>query len=232
MKQIAICDDETHALEELKRYLYEYGENSRVNLNVVPFCSAEQLLRSNLDFDLVILDIQMEGMDGMQAAGKLRGLGFKSPVLFLTALKDYVFDAFDVDAVNYLVKPVDKKKLFLSLQKALEGEQAGLLIKRGYDYRKILVSDILYFESAGRKVAVHTAGETLEYYQKIRELPARLGRSFYMPHRSFLVNLSHVKALNGNDVLMDNGDRLPIAKGKKEGLTACLLRHFRGETDA
>ena len=167
-----------------------------------------------------------------QAAGKLRGLGFKSPVLFLTALKDYVFDAFDVDAVNYLVKPVDKKKLFLSLQKALEGEQAGLLIKRGYDYRKILVSDILYFESAGRKVAVHTAGETLEYYQKIRELPARLGRSFYMPHRSFLVNLSHVKALDGNDVLMDNGDRLPIAKGKKEGLTACLLRHFRGETDA
>lgn len=226
MKQIAVCDDEQHVLSEMRGYVNEYSVENQIPVNIITYTSAEQLLCSGLAFDLVILDIHMHGMNGMDAARRLREISPACPIIFLTALKDYVFDAFEVDAVNYLIKPVDKRKLFASIHKALKEDAGGLLVKQGYDYRKIRFADILYIEAMGRKVSIRLAGETIDYYQKFKELPGQLGEGFVLPHRSFLINLDHVKAVEGNDVVMDNGDLIPIARGKKEELAQSLLKHF------
>ncbi len=227
MKRIAICDDEPQVLAELHNTINKYARTRQILLEVREYNSAEPLLRSDLAFDLLILDIQMGGMDGMEAARKLRALGASCPIIFLTALKDYVFEAFDVDASNYLLKPIDNTKLFAALDKSLNKTNNELLIKQGYDYRKVPLADILYLEAMGRKVSICLQQEKLDYYQKFRELPKRLGDGFATSHRSFIVNLSHVRALDGNDIVMDNDDKVPIAKGRKDELTQKLLAYFQ-----
>ncbi len=227
MKRIAICDDEPRVLSELQGYIQEYSVQNQITLMVSKFTCAEQLLCSAQVFDLLILDIRMQGINGMDAAKQLHTRGRLCAVIFLTALKDYVFDAFEVDAVNYLLKPIDRQKLFDSMDKVLKKDEAELLIKQGHDYRKIRLDDILYFEAMGRKVVVYLETETLEYYQKFQALSAQLSGSFVLPHRSFLVNLDHVKAIGGNDVVMDDGSKIPIAKGRKEKFAQYLLKHFQ-----
>jgi DNA-binding LytR/AlgR family response regulator len=149
------------------------------------------------------------------------------PIIFLTALKEYVFDAFDVDATGYLLKPVGREQLFRYIDKALKRDDDSVLIKNGHDYRKILLSDIIYCESAGRKVEIHAAKRVFSYYQKIKELSGALGTGFYMPHRSYIVNLDHVQGLSGNDIIMDNGEKVPVAKVNKEDFSRKLLEHFQ-----
>jgi len=227
MKQIALCDDQPQALVDLGRLITEYAHANHAALGITAFTSAEQLLRSDLGFDLIILDIQMQGMNGMDAARRLRERGLSCPILFLTAFKDYVFDAFDVDAAHYLLKPVDPGKLFSVIGKALREDRRELLVKQGYNYRRIRLADILYLEAMGRKVSVHLVRETLDYYQKFHDLPALLGDGFAGTHRSFIVNLDHVRSIDGPDVILDNSEKVPIAKGKKEEFSQRMLRHFR-----
>ena len=114
---IAICDDESYMLNHLKENIELYMKQKNLLYNIELFNKVEDLLCNHEKFNIVFLDIQMEEINGMQAARKLRSYGNECFIIFVTVLNEFVFDAFEVDAINYLIKPLSNEKLYKTLDK-------------------------------------------------------------------------------------------------------------------
>lgn len=215
---IAICDDESRIREGIRGIL----EEAFKDVSICEFPSGQELLEATGQGympDIVLLDVAMEGMDGMETARKLRELS-DMILIFVTGVKEQVFSAFDVGAFHYLLKPVEKKKLLEVMERAAaEVEKANarkryMLIKVSGGYRKLNMEDILYAESNGRKIILHTKQENLEFYDKMEELEQRLGVGFYRCHRSYLVSLSEVRGYDSSGIILSNGEEIYLAKRK------------------
>lgn len=183
-------------------------------------------------------------MNGMELAQKLRSIGWKTILIFITAYADYVFDAFDVGAFHYLVKPISDKKFEEVLHKAAEqfdkqktnvkntdivrNDEKRIMVKRGGVHTTIKVSDIIYAEVFNRKVVLHTTAENIEYYGKLKSLEDELGSDFYRPHRAYLVNLKYVLKYNNNAIFMQNG-QVMMAKQNYAGFIKAYMAYMKRE---
>ncbi len=227
MIEIAVCDDEKRICEAMRSQVEAAAPACRVNC----FFSGEELLAAASGLDLVFLDIGMKGMDGMETARRLRqypGL----LVVFVTAYPEYVFDAFDVQAFHFLVKPVEEEKLRRVLEQALKTiekrkERQPLRVKDGAVYRFIPLEQIYYAESSGRKILLHTESETVEFYGRMQELQRRLGDDFFRCHRGYLVHLMHVSGYDTTTVFLKNGTKVYLAKQKYAEFAAACLAYLR-----
>lgn len=210
---IAVCDDELVIREQIREMILFRSAGHRVE----PFCSAEELLQSEICFDVILMDIQMEGLNGIEAARILRKRGENAVLIFVTGIKEYVFEAFDVAAFHYLLKPVDGDKFYEVFNKAVKEaeknkEQEYLFIKSKNKKLKIKTEDILYIESMGRKVEVHLKSEIIEIYAKMNDLEEQLGNGFYRCHRGYLVNMAHIAEYENYSIRVSNGETIFMAK--------------------
>ncbi|MCM1252394.1 MAG: LytTR family DNA-binding domain-containing protein [Clostridium sp.] len=215
---IAICDDESRVRESIHTVLGK----AFPEMIIREFASGRELLETIGETympDIVLLDIAMDGMDGMETAKKLRELS-DMLLIFVTGIKEQVFQAFDVGAFHYLLKPVEKEKLLSVMERAIaEVEKANsrqryMLVKAADGYRRLNLSDILYAESDGRKVILHTKQEKLEFYEKMEELEKRLGEGFYRCHRSYIVSLAEIRGYDSTSIRVSNGEQIYLAKRK------------------
>ena len=212
---IAVVDDEKVIREDI----CELIEKQRPESSVEAFSTGEELLASEGRFDIVFLDIQMDGMNGIEAARSLRKRQEETVLIFITGIKEYVFDALDLYAFQYLLKPLDEKKFGEVLERALA--EAGKRKERKILFVKaknltLDQSDILYIESRGKKVGIHTAGaeEDIEIYAVMEELSAQLGEEFYRCHRGYIVNLAYIAEYGKDSITLTNGARVYLAKKK------------------
>ncbi len=215
--RIAICDDEKEICGQLKRLVMK----QRADCEVFLFDSGRQLLESRQRFHIILMDIQMEGMSGIETAKVLRMKDENAVLIFVTALREYVFEAFDVSAFHYLLKPVSEDKFRRVFESACrqaekreqeEREQIFFRTRtRNYTLRK---RDILYVESRGRKVDIHTAKDCVTVYATMNGLEEQLGDNFYRCHRGYLVNLSHVAEYEPGKILLGNGEAIFMARDK------------------
>lgn len=233
MITFAICDDEPLMARELASHLAGYmKEKSMTDYSVSSFSNGCALLESGGSFDVIFLDIQMEQPDGMETARLLRQRGVHSLLIFVTVLKECVFDSFQVEAFDYLLKPLDRTRfdqtmdrLFLSLEQRTAED---LVIQRGTGCEVVLLSDIVYCEVLGRKVYLHKRdGAVIDYYNKLEALERRLDGRFFKCHRSYLVNLDYVRGCRDGQVLLSLGERIPASRLREQELTRALLRHMK-----
>lgn len=215
---IAICDDECRIREGIRNVLKE----AFPDVSLREFPSGKKLLEAaGNDYmpDIVLLDIAMEGMSGMETARRLRELS-DVLLIFVTGVKEQVFQAFDVGAFHYLLKPVEKEKLVSVVSKAIaeagksSAQPKFMLVKAADGYRRVNIADILYAESDGRKVILHMKQEILEFYDRMEELEKRLGAGFYRCHRGYIVSLSEIRGYDSTSIVLSNGDRIYLAKRK------------------
>lgn len=233
MLRFAVCDDEPYLLDRLCAQVGDCLEAlGRRDFRLARFSGGQALLAAGEDFDLVFLDIQMDPPDGLETARALRRRGDECLVVFLTVLRERVFDAFEVRAFDYLVKPPDPGRLRRTLERALgdiEGRRARtLLIQRGTAREVVPLDEIAYCEVMGRKIYLHRAdGGVLDYYDKLTDLERRLGGGFFRCHRSYLVNLDRVRGCGGGQVRLSGGERVPVSRLRESNLTQALLRRMR-----
>ena len=170
MITIAICDDEKIIAEQIKRLASIFFRAKNMETSIICFSCGEELLRYDKSIDILFLDIQMEGMDGMETARKLRSRNFKGYLIFVTVLEEMVFQSFEVQAYDYLVKPVEEKRfaktmerLFASMQNVSEEK---LLVQKGYERSIISFEEIVFAEVIDRKVYLHlVSSEVVDFYE-------------------------------------------------------------------
>ena len=216
----AICDDEREIRSSIERNIRLLCEDS----DIIKFADGKALVEYEGGFDILFLDIQMEGMSGMEAARVLRGRGCKAVIIFVTAIEEYVFDAFDVGAFHYIVKPFDKAKFFDVLRKAVAQcesikarevrDEPSLAVKTGSTTRKIYLYEIFYLEVFNRKVVIHKADGDVEFYGKLIELEDRLSEHFVRCHRAYIVNMRYVLKYTANSITLENGAEILLSKQK------------------
>ncbi len=216
--RIAICDDETGGRERIRTLL----DNEFSGAQTSEFDSGTKLIeavKGGYQPDIVLLDIAMEGMNGMETAKRLRSLS-DVILIFVTGIKEQVFQAFDVGAFHYLMKPVDQEKLKSVLDRAVKEveKRAGgpkfLLVKTAGKHRRVPVEDILYAENSGRKIILHTRKEKIEYYERMNHLEDVLGEKFYRCHRGYLVALQAVIGYDNTSITLDSGEKIYLSKQK------------------
>lgn len=218
--KIAICDDE----REIRNYMERNIRLLYADAEIISFENGQALLSYADNIDILFLDIRMEQMDGIEAARELRRADNRVTIIFVTAIEEYVFQAFDVHAFHYLLKPIEPAKFFEVLQNAVEDkksvkrlekkEEASIAIKKGTMTRRIFLCDILYLEVFNRTITLHTVNEDIEFYGKLVELEKCLGSDFVRCHRAFIVNLRYVQKYDAGSITLDNGASILLAKRK------------------
>ena len=233
MIKFAICDDEPLMAQALAGHLADYmKEKSMTAYSVSNFSDGRTLLESAGSFDVIFLDIQMEQPDGMETARLLRRRGDHSLLVFVTVLKELVFDAFQVEAYDYLLKPLDSARFKQTMNRVLRSlEQRtaeDIVIQRGTGCEVVLLSDIVYCEVLGRKIYLHKSDGTVsDYYDKLEDLERRVDGRFFKCHRSYLVNLDYVRGCQDGQVLLFQGERIPASRLRERELTQALLRYMK-----
>ncbi len=233
MLWIAVCDDEVMECSRMATKIRGILDEMEVPCTIRQFYSGRELLQSSETFDIIFLDIIMDGLDGMKTARLVREKAFDKLLVFISASRDYVFDAYDVEAFQYLLKPVEDKKLKSVLRKAVrkteERSQAFIIVSRERQKKKLFLDDIYYFEIRGRMIDAHGRGGIFSYYEQIGLLERELqGKGFVRCHKSYLVNLKYVDVYNRQELVLDNGERIAIAKRRYEAFCEAILKYMRG----
>lgn len=223
MFSVAVCDDEKKILEQICELTQKYLPSA----NTAAFSSGTDLLSSEISYDIILLDIQMEGIDGIETARRLRESGSKAVIIFISCAKEYVFKAFDVAAFNYLLKPIDEEKFREVIDKAVKSvgnNGRTLFIKtRGKSFT-VNTRDILYLENEMRKIAVHTQNDVFTFYGAMSEIEDELGDDFFRCHRGYLVNMAHIAEYNTADIYLTNGAKVYLSKEKYAEFVKTYMR--------
>lgn len=227
MITVSICEDELCFASRLRALLDEYGRLNGVSFSVLSFSSGEQLLASRQLADLILLDIKLPGCDGMDVARRLRALGSGCQVVFITAYPAFVFRAFDVDALHFIVKPVTAETLFPVLDKAVRriASDSGktLPVSNGIRAVRIPLRDILFCDALNHRITVHTQADAFSFSGTLDAVQDQLDDRFFRCHRSFLVNLDHIAAVQPGSAVVTGGGEVPVARRKQRELAGRLL---------
>ncbi|MCI8485298.1 MAG: response regulator transcription factor, partial [Lachnospiraceae bacterium] len=237
MLRFAVCDDEPFMLEQLAGRLENYMKESDIPCQILRCANGRELLelmgvegekagkrpagscaasREKTGLDLILLDIEMAHPDGMETARLLRDQGWEGLLIFVTVLKERVFDSFEMQPFDYLVKPVSEERFAGTMNRAVRRLQQdtglSLLVQKGTSRHVIPFSRIQYCEVMGRKVYIHREkGQVLDYYDKLDGLQQRVDGRFFRCHRSFLVNLDYVRSCEGGLVRLEGGSEIPLS---------------------
>lgn len=226
--KITICDDSIKDLLKVEKLLLKYKSlHPDKDFELEKFSDPSRLYQKISEgklTDIYILDMMMPRRTGIDLGNLIRTSGSENVIIYITASDDYALDAYSVHAVRYLLKPVDEHKLFEALDYALSYTQVRTesmyLIKTKNGLLQTPYSKIEYIENVNRKQEVHLSdGEIIKslfirksFEEETREAGKR--RNFLQTHKSYLVNLDHVKQLTQDCVFMESGRRLPISRAK------------------
>lgn len=216
---VAICDDEEyyrHYIENLVRgYLVKKNVLFRIELfeNGKDFCETENNFQK---FDIIFLDIEMEGMNGMETAYSIREKNCEMDIVFITIMPDYVFEGYKVSAVRYIMKKELDKLLFECLADILKKRKCSghkMEISFVGGKRTVLLDDILYIESKSHKLFFKKGDDVLYMYGKINEMESKMvDYNFARCHQSFLVNLRHIEQINNYLIYLSDGSEIPVSR--------------------
>lgn len=232
--RIAICDDEAHMLSHLSRLCRDWANARGMPLEVAQYESAEAFLfayEEDKRYGALLLDIQMRAMDGIALARRIRLEDEAVPIVFITGLADHMATGYEVAALHYLLKPVDPEKLHTVLDRALAANKAAepaLLIESDGAQRRIRQRDILYIEALSHHVDIHASDGIWTAKIQLRALEAELTPpAFLRCHRSYLVGLRHVQAITRTDVLLENGQAIPLSRRLYHAVHQAFIRYHK-----
>ena len=223
MIKIAICDDEAN----IRAYLSSLIQAQDCPCEIVEYASAGDCLADTQKIDLLFLDIELapsgSGLDGMALARKIRERATVTQpvIIFVTSYERYVFDAFDVGAFQYLLKPVNEEKFAQVFARAVEqiaanreNPQKGrvLTLQSANTSKTVPLDSIYYIESSNHRVELHLKDGEFACYAKIGDLELELQDQFFRIHKGYLVNLSYVAGYSKTEVTLTNGVRLLLSK--------------------
>lgn len=233
MYKIAVCDDNPADAGYVADVIRRWAQARAVLMEIERFPSAEAFwfqYEENRCYDILFLDIEMEpeGMNGIELAAKLRENNSSIQLVFVTGYMDYIADGYDVEALHYLLKPVTEEKLGSVLARALERvkiREKELFLQTIDGSVRVLNSEIRYLEVQRNYVTIHAA-EEYTVKRTLGDLEKELDESFFRTGRSFIVNLRFVRKITKTQVFLKDGAQVPLSRGLYEGINRAMIQYF------
>ncbi len=247
MFRIAVCEDEQVQMEYLEKLILQWQKDTGEGVAVDTFCSAEQFLfeaEERKAYDLLLLDIQMGKMNGMELARKMREQDAKVKIVFLTGVKEYAIEGYEVGALRYLLKPVKEAELFALLSKLVmelrEEAEDYFVFQSGGMTERIAFRDILYVEADSHYVVLkayyrdsaENKTESRKWKASFSSLSQQLEtQNFFLLRRGLYVNLEKVERIGKRECFLENGEQLPISKSRYQEFNERFIAYYKGKTE-
>jgi DNA-binding LytR/AlgR family response regulator len=230
MLRILLAEDNPVDAESVSNFLKEALGASGTAYQLAVYTNGEQLLEGlTAGVDMVLLDIEMPGIDGLSTARRVRQYDDVVPICFLTRLGSLALEGYEVNAAGFLIKPINYPSFHRTIMRMLHQiriSKASLVAFRvGKEQRFIDVRSIIYVETYKKHVLVHTEREDFACAEPLHAIEAKLGdAAFYRIHNAFLVNMAYVVTMSMTDVYLQN-DRLPLSKHRRQGFLKALIEY-------
>jgi DNA-binding LytR/AlgR family response regulator len=232
--RIALCDDEKLSSETQEQICRDILEKLHIEYSIDVFESGEDFFaafsKGGQRFDLILLDIVMGDMNGMELAGKIREFDQETEIIFITSSSEYVMQGYDVGALHYLIKPVNADKLEDLIAKIYKDkfQDNYFVLKTGSQSQRIPIKSIVSLETVGRKVEITLTDRTLRYSGKLTELLDELPiGSFIRCHQAFAVNIKKIRELNRSGAIAVNGKVIPISRPYMKNVQTAFLMNMQ-----
>lgn len=241
MLQIAICDDNVDDLSNMVQHINLYRISKQLHCEYAVFTNGLELmaaLEKGKQFDIYCLDIIMPGFSGIDLAKEIRVLDKKAPILFFTSSPEFALESYTVKAINYVLKPISKEKLFFTLDEVLENlkiaeEEDAIIVKSNEGIQRIVMANLVFAEVTGRNVLYHLrSGKVIECTEAFSAASDKLLKygCFLKTHRSYIVNMQYIDTIENNKLILQTLASIPIAQGKgKEVKRSYLAYQMEGE---
>ena len=217
---IAVCDD----------CAAQWAQRLGYTAEILRFPSAEAFLFQYAEdkrCDILLLDVEMPGCSGVELAKAVRQQNKRTQIVFITGYADYIAEGYDVSALHYLLKPLDREKLFSVLGRAAERlHQSGraLLLELPEELVRVPLYEVEYLEVRGNYVTVHTGREAYTVKKALSALERELDARFFRVGRSFVVNLGKVRRATKKEAILESGSAVPLPRGGYEALNRAILQ--------
>lgn len=238
MYTIGICDDEAIQVNILTEYIQEICGAKGLEVNIVKCNSGEELVESleHHTYDLVFLDIEMGGMDGLETGKQVREALKDAIIVFITGFKDYALDSFQIKAFDYIIKPISKQRFHTIFLEAIERiddltflnkKKKKFTIKSREGMKSLSLSNIYYFEKKGKYVQIHTSEGIFDYRSTLKGCLQQLNDpNFIQCHQGFIVNLDGVTNRDQSAMMIGAlNQKIPIGKTYRKN----VLRAIEGK---
>lgn len=226
--KLAVCDDSDADRQYISGLVSKWAERTGHMVDLREFSSAESLLfaySGENDFDMLLLDIEMGGMDGVTVAKKIRSVNETIQIIFITGYSDYIAEGYDVAALHYLMKPVNGEKLFSVLNRAAEKlakNEKVLNFELGGEMIRVPIYRIRYADVFGNYVTIHTP-EKVTVRMTLGELEKELDSRFFRVSRSVIVNLTVISRVTKSEIKLNDGESIPIPRGAYESVNRAII---------
>lgn len=231
---IGICDEEPAVRRLLNRYMEKLKQELDEPVQLLSYSSGEKLLRNyQLEIDLLFLEIPFKELSGIEIARRLREIDHNVHVIFLTTRMNHVLEAYEVEASNYLLKPLSYHRFYKEVSDVL-AEKSGiwghyLIEKNNSGIYKIYLKSIKYIETADRHTVIHTEDSNIISQRQMKEHELRLpGKAFVRCHTGYIVNLGYFQSLEGNALRLLTGEHIPVSRKRKAEVSEKVMDFLEG----
>lgn len=241
MIRIAICDDEEIIVSQIEEMIMDVCSCENISTNVDVFYSGESLVKaalSDTSYDLIYLDIQMKGENGITAAKEIRQIDENVLFVFVSGYDKYLMELFQLDVFSFLKKPIDEKhftEIFLKANRKICDKNYYFIYRYKNAEYKIACKDILYFESSDRKIQINLRnGKSEWFYGKLSDVEAEMAAGkipFLRLHQSYLVNYHQIKSRTKTSMTLHNEVSLPISEDRQKSFAKAYRELIRGEVN-